>query len=168
MLKILRVMLLSCMLNIISICCFSYSMALALTGFVTEIADGDTLTILSQDGQRHKVRLYGIDCPERKQAYGAAATREARNRAAGRQITLRMMGKDRHGRVVGMVILPDGVSLQEYLLRAGLAWVYPQYCRKTDPCETWRELETEARQYGRGVWQEAAPTPPWEWRRRKP
>ena len=73
-------------------------------------------------------------------------------------------GVDRYGRVVAVVWLPGGESLQAALLRAGLAWVWPRYCKD---CEKWQALQDAARATGKGLWWEPDPTPPWEWRRRK-
>lgn len=73
-------------------------------------------------------------------------------------------GKDRYGRTVAIVMLEDGRSLQERLLRAGLAWHYGQYCRQLRHCSRWKILEYYARQQKLGLWSEERPVPPWKWR----
>lgn len=138
---------------------FKASFLYAFTGKVIKVSDGDTITVLTSDYQQIKVRLYGIDCPEKRQPFGAAATRFTRDYVGGQLVEVETYGKDRYGRVVGIV-----ADLNEALLAAGLAWVYPQYCKETF-CRNWRKIETSARQEKRGLWQDADPLPPWSWRR---
>ncbi|OXS27893.1 MAG: hypothetical protein BCS36_11235 [Desulfovibrio sp. MES5] len=75
-------------------------------------------------------------------------------------------GNDRYGRTVGVVILPDGASLQERLVSEGLAWVWPRYCKQAF-CREWEELEEAAQREKRGLWRDETPIPPWGWRRQK-
>jgi hypothetical protein len=69
---------------------------------------------------------------------------------------------DRYGRLVGEVLLPDGRSLNRELVRTGLAWWYRPYA-PNDP--TLAQLEAEARTAKRGLWADAQPVPPWQWRK---
>ena len=110
--------------------------------------------------------MQGIDAPERGQPGGAAARAFVVEAAlyATVEVEAAPQGRDRYGRVVASVYLPDGECLQQALLRAGLAWVWPRYCKN---CGEWREIQDKARDAGRGLWREAAPMPPWEWRKRK-
>lgn len=133
------------------------------TGTVTAVKDGDTIVVLDDRNRPVKVRLEGIDAPEFKQPYGRAAKKYASSLAFGKTVTVTGTGTDRYGRVLGDVILPDGRSLQEEMLKAGLAWHYKHF----NSSQRLADLETEAREAGRGLWADLNPTPPWEFRHDK-
>lgn len=133
-----------------------------ITGKVVSIADGDTLTVLV-DKTQHRVRLHGIDCPEIGQPFGARAKQLAGDLAFGKVVSVEVTGQDRYGRTIGRVILPDGSNLEHALVGSGLAWWYRKYA----PDDTrLGELETAARTAKKGLWADANPIPPWEWRRK--
>ena len=134
-----------------------------LAGKVVAVTDGDTVKVLYQ-GKAHKVRLAGIDAPERKQAFGKRAKEYASTLAAGKTVKVTWTEKDRYGRIVGVVILPDGSNLNNEMVKAGLAWWYRQYAPKD---RTLERLENEAKAARRGLWADPKPIPPWEWRRAK-
>jgi len=150
------------------LCLFLAATALAaqeqFTGRVISVTDGDTITVLTQDKQQIEIRLYGIDCPEAGQAYGNHARQSTTNAVHGKNVKVQPMDTDRHGRMVAVVIMPDGSSLNERLVRDGLAWVYPQYCTREDICEPLRKLEQAVKMSRRGLWIDKAPIPPWAWR----
>ena len=75
---------------------------------------------------------------------------------------MRDLGQDRYGRTVGVVLLPDGRSLNKELVKAGFAWWYRRYAPED---ETLKQLEAEAMEAKRGLWADPEPVPPWEWRR---
>ena len=130
------------------------------TGKVIGVSDGDTITVLYQ-GYPQKIRLEGIDCPEKAQAYGQRAKQFTSDLAFSKVVTVRGVEKrDRYGRVLGEVILPDGRSLNHELLRAGFAWWYRKYSKDLQL----ERMESEARSAKKGLWTEQAPIPPWEWR----
>jgi len=138
------------------------------SGKVVKVTDGDTITVLRESGaskDQVKIRLYGIDCPEKKQPFGAKAKDKTSELAALKVVEVEEIDRDRYGRTVGLVTLPGGVLLNEELVKVGLAWVYPQYCRK-DFCRKWTALQREARLSSDGLWNAPDPTPPWEWRKR--
>ena len=126
---------------------------------VVGVSDGDTITVL--DGRtRVKVRLNGIDCPEKRQAFGARAKQLTSDLAFGRTVTVMPFGKDRYGRVLGEVVLPGGRVLNEELVAAGMAWHYTRYSKD----DALARLERQAREARVGVWSEARPVAPWEFR----
>lgn len=129
------------------------------TGLVVGIADGDTITVL-HEGRQERVRLNGIDAPEKRQAFGQKAKRFTADLAFGQTVTVREFGRDKYGRVIGDVVLPDGRVLNEELVRAGLAW---WYCRYSHDARL-AELEREAREARRGLWVEPNPMAPWDFR----
>ena len=118
------------------------------SGTVIGIADGDTITVL-HDGVSERVRLHGIDCPEKTQAFYKAAKEYAAERAFQKTVTVRIKGRDRWKRTIGEVVLPDGRLLNHELVRAGLAWWFRKYA---DGDEELQVLEDEARAAMRGLW----------------
>lgn len=110
--------------------------------------------------RREKVRLYGIDAPEKAQPFGQRSKQYAASLVFGRQVGLERSGTDRYGRTVGLVVV-NGRSLNEEMLRAGLAWHYTAYSR--DARLAW--IERQARQKRRGLWADPRPVPPWAFRR---
>ena len=137
------------------------SPAFAWTGKVTGVADGDTITVL-RDGRSEKIRLHGIDTPERKQAFGNKAEALTNSLVRGRTIDVQPVTVDRYGRTVALVYV-DGQSLNELLIQNGYAWVYQKYC-KDSFCSDWSRLEEQARNQKKGMWQDPHIVPPWEWR----
>ncbi len=140
------------------------SSAYAFPARIMNVIDGDTVDVQPETGgERVRVRLHGIDAPERKQPYGEAAREFVFNIALFENVDVEPVGKpDRYGRLVAIILLPDGESLQALLLAAGLAWVWPRYCRD---CREWQNVHDAARAAGRGLWAEPDPVPPWMWRR---
>jgi endonuclease YncB( thermonuclease family) len=132
------------------------------TGKVVAVSDGDTITVL-RDRTQVKVRLHGIDCPETGQDFGSRAQQDTSRLAFGQVVTVRPRDTDRYGRTVAEVVLPDGRSRNQELVRGGLAWWYRAYAPDDG---TLARLEAEAKAAGRGLWAQPAPVPPWEWRAR--
>lgn len=128
-------------------------------GRVVGITDGDTIKVLHA-GRAETVRLQGVDAPERRQAYGERARRFAADLSFDRTVVVRAAGRDRNGRLLGEVVLPDGRSLNQELVRAGYAWWFRRYSRDARLAR----LEEEARQGRRGLWADQAPQPPWDFR----
>jgi len=97
-----------------------------LEGKVVKIADGDTLTLLTSSNQQVKVRLAGIDTPERKQPFGNRAKQALAKLAFQKQALIEAETKDRYGRTVGVVFV-DGLNVNHELVKQGMAWVYRKY-----------------------------------------
>lgn len=134
-----------------------------LTGKVVRILDGDTFVLLTQDTMQVKVRLYGIDCPEKKQPFGQKAKQFTSDMIFGKQVKVDEKGKDRYGRLIGMTYI-NGKCLNEELLKSGLAWHYVQY-DKNNP--KWEALQAKAKSQKVGLWCEKDCVAPWEWRKGK-
>ena len=128
---------------------------------VVSISDGDTITVI-HNGRQEKIRLYGIDAPEKNQDYGQQAKSITGSLIAGRQVDVQTVTTDHYGRTVGLVTV-DGQSLNELIVQNGYAWVYRQYCKEKF-CSDWLRLEASARQQKRGLWANSVAIPPWEWR----
>ena len=132
------------------------------SGPVVSILDGDTLEVLYNQ-HPERIRLSGIDCPEKGQAYGNNAKHAASALAFGKQVTLQTHGKDKYGRTLGDVLLPDGMNVNHALVKDGACWWYRKYA----PADTvLEELERSAREAKKGLWADPQPVPPWEWRKR--
>lgn len=148
-------------LHIIPLFLVIASPASALTGKVIHVTDGDTITILTDNFYDIRVRLYGIDCPERNQPFGNVAKRFVIDRVAGKVVDVTIYDWDRYGRAVGIV-----GNLNQELIEAGLAWVYPRYCRKKF-CKKWHQIQADAEAEKRGLWKDQDCVPPWDWRRNR-
>jgi micrococcal nuclease len=132
------------------------------TGLVVEVVDGDTLEVL-QRGKAVRIRLSGIDCPEKGQPYGKAAKQFTSEMTLGKPVTVEVRHLEKDGLLVADVILPDGSVLNQELLGAGLAWRYRKYGRTP----ALAALEQAARKAKRGLWAAPNPVAPWCWRNRQ-
>jgi len=134
------------------------------SGKVIGISDGDTITAL-HNGKGERIRLYGIDTPEKGQAFGKKAKQFTSSMVYGKTVDIEAKDIDRYGRTVGMVYV-NGESLNEALVNNGYAWVYRKYCKEVF-CNDWISLESAAR-YGKiGLWSAPNPIPPWDFRHKK-
>lgn len=140
--------------------------ALEGVGRVVGIQDGDTLTVLDAARQQHRIRIAGIDAPEKAQAFGEAARENLARLAFGKTVEVRCAKRDRYGRAVCNVYAA-GRDLGLEQVRGGFAWWYREYAREQSLAEraAYAEAEREAREWRRGLWRDAAPTAPWAWRR---
>jgi len=135
-----------------------------LAGVVIVVIDGDT--VLFKPDSYHpssraflKVRLTGIDAPEANQPHGEAATRALKDMALKQRATLEIVATDTYGRKLARLDVA-GVALNAELVRRGWAWASSR-----DADAAMQALQRKARSERRGLWAEAAPTPPWVWRR---
>jgi endonuclease YncB( thermonuclease family) len=130
---------------------------------VVKIKDGDTIGLLSNDNQQITVRLAEVDCPEKSQAFGQAAKKFTSDMCFGKDVKLIGNTKDRYGRTIALVLLTDGTNVNYQLVKNGYAWQYKAYSQSAELAN----LEQQARENKLGLWQDASPTPPWEFRREK-
>ena len=135
---------------------------LAWQGKVVKVIDGDTIEV-QRKRSIERIRLYGIDAPEKDQPFGLKATGYLARLIRGNQVIIDEVSKDRYGRTVAMVSL-DRDNVNQLLLQGGYAWVYSNYCRKSI-CKKWNNIEKEARLNKNGLWAASNPVPPWEWRK---
>lgn len=136
----------------------------AFIGTVKKIIDGDSLLIVS--GTRTiEVRLYGIDCPEYDQPFAAYAKAQVKKLVYGETVLVHPAYFDSYNRQVAIVI-HGGETLNGELVRRGLAWVYPRYCRKK-VCDSWKKMERAAINDKRGLWSRSEAISPWSWKRMK-
>jgi endonuclease YncB( thermonuclease family) len=137
------------------------------SGRVVRVTDGDTLVVLGSRNVQHKIRLMGIDAPERGQPYGKTSKQHLSERVAGKKVVVEYTKRDRYKRIVGKVLL-SGKDMNLRQIEAGMAWHYKKYekVQSVEDRERYAETEIRAREARRGLWREPNPVPPWEWRRR--
>jgi len=146
-------------LTILILLFFSALPAHGWPGRVCGVADGDTISVL-HEGRAVKIRLYGIDCPEKHQAFGQKAKTFTSQMAFGKLVEVDPVTRDRYGRIVARVHV-GGRCLNEELLRAGYAWHFKRFSRDRHLAE----LELQARAARSGLWGDPAPVAPWEFRK---
>jgi endonuclease YncB( thermonuclease family) len=132
------------------------------SGKVVAIADGDTFTLLSKENKQIKIRLYGIDTPEKKQPYGTVARQYLSELIFGQQVHYEVKDIDRYQRTIAIAFTLGKKNVNEEMLKAGYAWHYKQYDKNLE----WSNLEVSARRNGLGLWADPNATPPWEWRKK--
>lgn len=132
-------------------------------GRVIAVADGDSLEIRTEDRPRVGVRLFGIDAPEGRQAFGSQARDALRRGIQGRAIEIRVVETDQYGRLVGD-LYRDGRWINAAQVAQGWAWHYTRY--SDHPALA--RAEREARAARRGLWRDPRPIPPWNWRQQHP
>ena len=134
-----------------------------ITGKVIHVTDGDTITILDATNTKNKIRLYGIDAPEKAQDFGNKSREKLASLVAGKDIAVTVMDIDRYGRNVGRINV-EGKEVAEEMIKAGMVWLYNAYC-KIPECKHWKELETQAKNDKIGLWSNPTAQEPWLWRK---
>lgn len=129
-----------------------------ITGKVVRIVDGDTYDILLNGTQTTRIRMEGIDAPEKGMPFYRKAKNYLSGLCFGKTVRLEIHGTDNHGRKIAFTYLEDGTELSHEMLKAGLAWHFKKY--NNDP--ELEELEIKARESKTGLWSEDSPMPPWE------
>jgi endonuclease YncB( thermonuclease family) len=130
---------------------------------VVGVSDGDTINVLTAEKQQVKIRIYGVDAPEKSQAFGQKAKQFTSDLVFGKMVDVDTIDTDRYGRSVAIVKI-NGNTINEVLLKNGLAWLYGQYCKKPE-CQQWKAFELSAKKSGVGLWQDKNPMPPWDFRK---
>jgi endonuclease YncB( thermonuclease family) len=138
-----------------------------LIGEVVGVADGDTVTIVDADHHQHKVRLAGIDAPEKKQPFGNRSRQALAQLVFRQEVTVEWHKKDRYQRLVGLVRV-GGLDAGLEQVRAGLAWHYLAYAKEQSATDRHRysQAEADAKSTNRGLWSDHASEAPWEYRAR--
>lgn len=135
----------------------------AVRGLATNVTDGDTFTLHYGNDEDERVRLHGIDTPERDQPYGPAAGAELARLIEGREVRVEIVERDNYGRLVGRVWIDDR-DINLAMIEGGHAWWYEYYAQDRLDLEL---AEEAARRAQRGLWAQRNPVPPWEWRRNR-
>lgn len=146
-------------LAIIPLLCLNLS-ADEITGKVIKIADGDTLTILDRSQQQHRIRLSQIDAPEKSQAFGQQSKQSLSSICFGKNAIVNVEDTDRYGRIVGTVVC-NGTHANRSQLETGMAWVYDKYAKDRQ----YYNIQRAAQSKHIGLWSDAQPVAPWEYRK---
>lgn len=144
----------------------STAQADTLTGRVVGVADGDTITLLDASNTQHRIRLAGIDSPEKGQPFGQVCKQSLSDLAYDRMVAVEASKLDRYGRVIGKVLVDDQDANLEQI-RRGCGWHYKKYQNEQilDDRLSYGRAEESARASRVGLWADAGAVPPWEWRR---
>jgi micrococcal nuclease len=134
----------------------------AITGKAVRISDGDTFVLLTGNNIQVKIRLYGVDAPEKSQDFGNVSKEYLGKLLQNKDIVVISKGKDKYGRVIGLVSV-GSVNVNEEMLKAGLVWHFKKY----DSNPAWTSLEQKARAQRIGLWIQPNAIPPWEFRDQK-
>jgi endonuclease YncB( thermonuclease family) len=140
----------------------SFAFATEYEGKVVSVADGDTITVLVEGNKQVKVRLAQIDAPEKSQAFGQKSKQSLSEMVFNKQVTVVQEDMDRYGRVVGRVYV-GGLDVNAEQVKRGMAWVYRKYSSDA----TFIGYEDEAKSSRLGLWSDANPIPPWDFRHGK-
>lgn len=136
-----------------------------IVGRVVGVSDGDTITVLVDNHDRLKVRLAGIDAPEKSQPFGSVSKKSLSDQVFGKTVNIESNKKDRYGRFLGRVIF-NGTDVCLEQIRAGMAWHYKRYSNEQSESlrRDYADAESQARQLKIGLWSEPTPVAPWEFR----
>lgn len=128
------------------------------SGKCVAVIDGDTVDVM-HNGKAERIRLEGIDAPEKSQAFGQKAKQIASSIVYGKDVAIQDKGKDKYGRTIGIVVIGN-YTLNATMVRSGFAWHYKQYSK--DP--QLAQFEELARKEKKGLWQDPNPVAPWDYR----
>lgn len=139
--------------------------AATITGKVVGVSDGDTITVLDASKTQHKIRLEGIDAPEKAQPFGQRSKEHLSDQVFGRQVEVVTNKTDKYGRSVGKVMV-DGRDANLEQVRAGMAWHYKEYQKEQSAADrvAYANAETAAQNQKSGLWVDPKPMPPSQWR----
>lgn len=139
-----------------------------LVGRVVAVADGDTVTVLDAQKQQHRIRLVGIDAPESKQAFGQKSKDQLAQWVHGQEVRIEHTKTDRYKRILGKIWVQDR-DINLAMVESGMAWYYKQFSRDLSPSDRtlYEKAEARARQQRLGLWADAHPQAPWDFRRQQ-
>ena len=154
--------------TLVLLCVTNVHAARIVEGVVRAVYDGDTIQLATRNSSQLKVRLYGVDAPETAkpdtpgQPFGSVARRTLMYKIMGREVSAEIIEIDQYQRAVA-VIRYGGRDINREMAAEGMAWAYRQYLRGTYASE-YIGAENRARSIRAGLWRDANPQPPWEFR----
>ena len=130
---------------------------------MVKVTDGDTITILTADNEQERIRLWGIDAPEKRggQPYWKASRDQLASMVAGKQVTVTWDKRDRYGRIIGWVLVDEGMWVNKVMVLTGMAWWFERYAPDDDSL---KEAQETAKEKKLGLWGEPMAVAPWDWR----
>ena len=137
-----------------------------LLGRIVGISDGDTVTLLDANKQQYKIRLTGIDAPEKKMPFGQRSKEHLSDLIFSKDVQVETEKLDRYGRTLGKILF-DRKDINLAMVNAGLAWHYKKYQQEQSASDRllYSYAEEQARLRCIGLWHDTTPTPPWDWRK---
>ena len=137
-----------------------------ITGRVVGVADGDTVTVLDAQHVQHKIRLAGIDAPEKSQPFGNRSKQSLSDLAFDKAVVVETDKRDRYGREVGKVLV-NGRDVNLIQVERGMAWHYKAYAseQSVNDQRLYEAAEIAAKVARRGLWRDPEPMAPWEFRK---
>ena len=148
-----------------------------ISGKVVGVSDGDTVTVLDANREQFKIRVSGIDAPEKAQPFGQRSKESMSALVFGKDVDVRWNKRDRYQRIVGKVMMadpncrmtqcPKTLDAGHTQVTVGLAWWYRKYAKEQSPedAQRYEVAEQEAKSRRVGLWADGQPTPPWDWRK---
>lgn len=127
---------------------------------INSIHDGDTINVINEDGKKVKIRLYGIDAPEIKQAYGKESRQCLEDMLKNKNISFAVEDKDKYGRIVATIYV-DNINVNYEMIKKGCAWSYFQYSKSLRN----EFAQFKAKYSNIGLWSQDNPQAPWEYRK---
>ncbi|WP_238386986.1 MULTISPECIES: thermonuclease family protein [unclassified Campylobacter] len=127
-------------------------------GIVIKVIDGDTIDVLDLNQTKHRIRLYGIDAPEKKQSYGNKAREFLASLIAGKEVKVLIKDKDKYQRNIGLILL-DGMDINKEMVKNGYAWAYIEYSKD------YATEEVDAKTFKLGLWADKNSIKPSEFRK---
>lgn len=157
---------------------FGQTSADVLTGRVFAVSDGDTITVLDAAKAQYKIRVSGIDAPEKNQAFGQVSKENLSRLVFNKEVDVEWSKHDRYKRIVGKVLVASpncqGLCARNFdaglsQINAGLAWWYRKYANEQSPEDLpkYEQAELGAQSRHQGLWGDKAPIAPWDWRKGK-
>lgn len=144
----------------------SFASAATLVGHVVGVTDGDTITVLDATKTQYKIRLAGIDAPEKKQSFGSVSKKSLSDLVFDKVVSIQYDKKDRYGRIVGKVLV-NGKDANLEQVRRGLAWWYKKY-QNAQPVKDrldYLHAQEAAEASEVGLWVDSDAVAPWDFRR---
>ena len=137
-------------------------------GRVVGLSDGDSVTVIDANKTQYKIRLAGIDAPEKAQAYGQKSKESLSELVFGKQVDVEWSKQDRYGRTVGKIMLA-GVDINLEQIKRGMAWHYKQYQNEQSPedRDAYAQYQSQAQERRVGLWRDPAPIEPAVFRQKK-
>jgi endonuclease YncB( thermonuclease family) len=153
---------------IVLLCSINVANGNTLSGKVVGVADGDTITVLDEHNTQHRIRLAGIDAPEKKQDFGNVSKQTLSNMVFNENVEINWDKEDRYGRIIGKVLV-NGVDVNLKQIKLGMAWFYRKYQNELILEDRLNYLHAEEYALNNkvGLWQLKNPEAPWDFRKQR-
>jgi endonuclease YncB( thermonuclease family) len=144
------------------------TLAETIVGRVVSVADGDTITVLDSTNTQYKIRLSGIDAPEKKQAFGNVSKKSLSDLIYDKEVHIEWHKQDRYGRIVGKVSI-NGLDANLEQIKRGLSWFYKKYQNELllDDRLAYLHAQESAEAKKIGLWVDKEPIAPWDFRKQR-